>query len=62
MAKNNYEKACFLNEGYACHLLGALYENGEAVSADPGIASENYRKACVFGIQESCDRVKVLNK
>ncbi len=45
-ARKYFEKACDLNNGGGCGVLGVLYENGEGVEKDLIKATQFYSKAC----------------
>ena len=41
-----YSKGCELQDGKACRLLGAMYDNGQGVTQDHARAAEYYSKGC----------------
>ncbi|GHR25053.1 tetratricopeptide repeat protein [Helicobacter pylori] len=45
-AKEYFEKACELNNGWGCNNLGDLYQNGEGVEKDLIKVAYFYTKAC----------------
>ena len=48
------EKACNLNEGLGCTLLGALYYHGQGVTQDYQQAKIYYEKACNLNFGTGC--------
>ncbi|MFB1288748.1 tetratricopeptide repeat protein [Helicobacter pylori] len=45
-ARKYFEKACDLNNGGGCGVLGSLYYNGDGVKRDSKKAAYFYSKAC----------------
>lgn len=48
------EKACSLNDGYGCALLGSLYDNGSGVKQDYKQAKTYFEKGCGQNNGEGC--------
>ncbi|GLP09663.1 hypothetical protein HpBGD53_18500 [Helicobacter pylori] len=57
-AKKYFEKACDLNNGSGCGVLGFLYGSGEGVKQDSKKADQYFSKACKLGDQEACEALK----
>lgn len=59
-AKKYFEKACNLNYGGGCGVLGALYYNGQGVEKDLIKAAYFYSKACELKERLGCSALAVL--
>ncbi|GAA7349375.1 hypothetical protein HpCK69_05070 [Helicobacter pylori] len=59
-AKGYFEKACDLNNGSGCSLLGLLYKYGQGVEKDLTKATYFYSKACKLGYKKACEMLKEL--
>ncbi|WRE99240.1 sel1 repeat family protein [Helicobacter pylori] len=57
-AKKYFEKACDLNNGMGCSLLGILYGSGKGVEKNLTKATYFYSKACKLGSQKACEALK----
>ncbi len=57
-AKKYFEKACDLDNGLGCGVLGSLYQNGEGVKQDSKKAAQYISKACKLGDQKACEVLK----
>ncbi|GAA7781534.1 hypothetical protein JP0175_03880 [Helicobacter pylori] len=53
-AKEYFEKACELNNGWGCNNLGDLYQNGEGVEKNSKKATYFYSKACELNNGDGC--------
>lgn len=53
-ARKYFEKACDLNNGGGCGVLGVLYENGEGVEKNSKKAAQFYSKACDLKEGDGC--------
>ncbi|MFT2641279.1 hypothetical protein ACMWQJ_02135 [Helicobacter pylori] len=51
-------KACELNNGSGCSLLGLLYKYGQGVEKNLTKAAQYASKACKLGVQEICEALK----
>ncbi|GAA7692026.1 hypothetical protein COL0002_12480 [Helicobacter pylori] len=61
-AKKYFEKACNLNYGGGCGVLGALYYNGQGVEKDLIKAAYFYSKACGLNNGGGCSGLGFLYK
>ena len=62
-AKTYFEKACNLDDGGGCIVLGRLYDTpGIGVTTDAKKAKEYYGKACDLGEQQGCDEYRKFNE
>ena len=51
-----YHRACAGGEPRGCFNLGRMYEHGDIGSApSPGLAGENYDRACTLGYRQACE-------
>ncbi|WP_277297271.1 tetratricopeptide repeat protein [Succinatimonas hippei] len=50
----NYQKACDLNDGVGCTLLGNSYYSGNGVKQDYFKANEYFKKACDLNYGGGC--------
>ncbi|MGL2852990.1 tetratricopeptide repeat protein [Helicobacter pylori] len=57
-AKKYFEKACNLNYGSGCGVLGFLYGSGKGVEKNLTKADQYISKACKLGDQEACEILK----
>lgn len=53
--KKLFEKACSLDIGHGCGLLGFMYYSGSGVKKDKQQAKFFAGKACDLGVQEACE-------
>ena len=60
-AKIYSEKACKLDDGYGCGILGVIYQLGQGVIQDKTLAKLYYKKSCDLGVKKSCDLYRTLN-
>lgn len=56
-----YKKGCELNNDNACFFTGIAYEDGLGVKNNIKRAYSFYQKACSFGNEYGCERVRKLN-
>ncbi|GAA8660322.1 hypothetical protein KYTH86_07110 [Helicobacter pylori] len=59
-ARKYFEKACDLNNGLGCGVLGSLYQNGEGVKQDSKKAAQFYSKGCELNNSLGCGALGVL--
>ena len=45
-----------------CHNLGLLYRDGQGVRQNLQTAKEYFGKACDVGLQEGCNKYRMLNE
>ncbi|GAA7481385.1 hypothetical protein HpBHB17_08840 [Helicobacter pylori] len=57
-AKKYFEKACDLNNGSGCGVLGFLYGSGKGVEKNLIKADQYFSKACKLGNQKACEILK----
>ena len=55
-----YRQACDGGSMLECNLLGIMYETGEGVTRDLGLAVTLFQRACDDGIMQSCNRLGVM--
>lgn len=60
IAKEVYEKACELEKGGSCALLGIFYEYGQDVNQDYQQARTYYEKACKLNDVVGCTNLGLL--
>lgn len=56
-----YKKGCELNNDNACFFTGIAYEDGLGVTKNIHTAYAFYSKACSFGNEYGCERLRKLN-
>ncbi len=54
-AKEYFEKACGLNNGWGCNNLGVLYRDGQGVEKDLIKVAYFYSKACNLNNGKGCN-------
>lgn len=62
LASTWYDKACSLNNDYACTFLGELYQYGEGVKKDKNKANDYFFKGCILGDPDGCAQANIDNK
>lgn len=50
-------KACKLESGFSCYILGGYFENGFYVAQDKEIANNYYKYSCNLGIPPACEKI-----
>ena len=55
-----YKKSCLLSNSLGCYNLAIFYTKGKGVALDQTKAIEFYQKACDYGHQKACKRLKKI--
>jgi TPR repeat protein len=54
------EESCNSGDGASCEWLGQMYETGEGVAQDYGLASEYYQRACNHSQATACGHLAMM--